>query len=131
VKIKKSALVFLCLIILSGLLILPAHSGAKPIKIAIASEGEATDSQVGKLGARCPWFLFFDQEGTLKNSLENPYMQESEAGLKCAEFLEDHDVTIFVAGEIGGKMSQALESKGIDFISFSGTVDEAVAQALK
>ncbi|MGM0465926.1 MAG: NifB/NifX family molybdenum-iron cluster-binding protein [Acidobacteriota bacterium] len=41
------------------------------------------------------------------------------------------DVTIFVAGRIGGKMSEALESKGIDFISFSGTVEDAVTQALK
>lgn len=130
-KIKKIGFVFLSLIILGGFLILQANLREKPVKIAVASEGETTDSQVGSLGARCSWFLFFDQEGTLKNTMENPYKQTSEAGIKCAEFLEDRDVTIFIAGKIGEKMSEALESKGISFISFSGTVDDAVAQALK
>jgi len=131
VKIKKAGLIFLSLIILGGFLILHANAGAKPIKIAVASEGETMDSQVGELGARCSWFLFFDQDGALKNTLENPHMQETEAGLKCAQFLEDHDVTIFVAGKIGEKMGEALESRGIDFISFSGTVEDAVIQAMK
>jgi len=101
------------------------------MKIAVSSDGGTIDSQVSNLGARCPWFLFFDEQGSLTNTLENSYQNQRGAGVKCAEFLKNHNVTVFVAGNVGPKMGEALESMGITFIPFSGSVKEGVNQVLK
>ena len=127
----KSGFVFLSILFLGALLILSGQE-EQPKKIAIASDGETIDSQVVNQGARCQWLLFFDEKGQLTEALENPYQQASrEAGIKCTELLSDHEVTIFVAGNIGDKMAAALERKNIDFIAFSGTVKDAIKHVLE
>jgi predicted Fe-Mo cluster-binding NifX family protein len=131
VKLLKTGSIVLGLFILGGFLILKGQE-EQPKKIAIASDGETIDSKVGSQGARCPWFLFFDQQGQLTKALQNPHQQADRgAGVKCAELLADHGVTIFVAGNIGDKMAEALEEKNIDFISFSGTVKDAIKHVLE
>jgi len=131
VKKMKTGLIFLSLFILGGFLILWGQE-EQPKKVAIASDGETIDSQVGSQGARCSWFLFFDQNGQLTKALENPYQQaDREAGVRCAELLADHGVTIFVAGNIGDKMAEVLERENIDFIAFSGTVKDAIKHVLE
>jgi predicted Fe-Mo cluster-binding NifX family protein len=103
----------------------------QPHKIAIASQGETIDSQVGSQAARSPWFLFFDKMGQLTEAIENPYQQRrGDAGLKCAELLAEKGVTVFMAGNVGAKMAEALESEEIVCITFSGTVKEAIAHVL-
>ena len=129
---KKSCViwVFAVILILGGFITLGGQE-EKPTKIAVASEGETMESQVGSQGARCPWFLFFDGEGELTETLENPYKEKrGGAGTSCAKLLSDNDVTIFVAGFVGEKMAGALEQYDITFISFSGTVKDAVAHVL-
>jgi predicted Fe-Mo cluster-binding NifX family protein len=129
---KKSAIWVLSIIfILGGVLALNGQD-ERPAKIAIASEGETLKSQVGSQGARCPWLLFFDEKGELTETLENPHREErGGAGIGCAKLLADNDVTIFVAGFVGNKMAGALEQHNITFISFSGSVKEAIAHVLK
>jgi predicted Fe-Mo cluster-binding NifX family protein len=101
-------------------------------KIAIASDGETMDSQVGRQGARSRWLLFFDEKGELTEAIENPYWQvRGSAGIDCAEWLVDKKVTIFVAGNVGNKMAEVLEDNNITFISHSGTVEEALKEVLK
>ncbi len=102
------------------------------VKIAVAAEGETLDAQVANQAARGLWFLFFDANGELMDSSENPYKDErGGAGVSCADYLAGKDVTVFIAGNAGPKMRDALDSNGIEFISFSGTVQDAVAEALK
>ncbi|MBN2409296.1 MAG: NifB/NifX family molybdenum-iron cluster-binding protein, partial [Candidatus Aminicenantes bacterium] len=63
---------------------------------------------------------------------ENPYReQRGGAGVSSADLLADKGVTVFVAGQIGGKMAAALENHGIAFVAFSGTVRDAVAHVLE
>jgi predicted Fe-Mo cluster-binding NifX family protein len=130
--IKTGVIFNFCIIFIFGGLLTLKGQEEKPTKIAIASEGESLDSQVGSQGARCPWLLFFDEKGELTESLGNPYRDErGGAGIRCAKLLADNDVTIFVAGFVGNKMAGALEQHNITFISFSGTVEEAIAHVLK
>ncbi|MBN1224714.1 MAG: NifB/NifX family molybdenum-iron cluster-binding protein [Candidatus Aminicenantes bacterium] len=126
-----TVIIFLFMIIIGGFPVLRGQED-RPEKIAIASDGDTIESQVGSQGARCPWFLFFDANGQLLETLENPYWQErGGAGINCAELLAEKGVTIFVAGNVGHKMSAALESSGIASISFSGTVEDALAKAME
>ena len=130
---KKTGIefVFLILLILGGLLILRGQK-EQPKKIAIASDGETIDSQVAEQGARCRWFLFFDEKEQLTEVLENPYQQErGNAGIKCTELLSDNEVTVFVAGNVGNKMAAALERSDITFIAFTGTVEDAIKHVLE
>ena len=104
----------------------------KTDKIAIASGGKTTDSQVEFQGGRAQWLIFFNDKGELIETLENPFYQDrSQAGVKCAELLADKKITIFVAGNIGNKMVEALEDFEIVFVSFTGTVKEAIAHVLE
>jgi predicted Fe-Mo cluster-binding NifX family protein len=103
-----------------------------PLKIAVASSGKTRDAQVADQAARCPWLLFFDEEGQLLEVLENPYQQAGGgAGLKCIELLTDRKVSVFAAGRVGNKMAGALEQNGITFVAFRGTVEDAVRHILK
>jgi predicted Fe-Mo cluster-binding NifX family protein len=131
--VKKTRAVFIVLsvFILGGLLIVGVQ-GKEQTKIAVASDGETIDSQVGKKAARCRWLLFFDDEGKLTETLENPYRDErGGAGTRCAKLLAENKITIFVVGFIGNKMAAALERSNITFVSFTGTVKEAVAHVLE
>jgi predicted Fe-Mo cluster-binding NifX family protein len=130
-KQSCAILIFSIMFILGGFAALSGQD-ERPTKIAIASEGETMESQVGSQAARCPWFLFFDEKGELTETIENPHREEKGgAGIKCAKLLADNDITIFVAGFVGDKMADALEQHNITFISFSGTVEEAIAHVLK
>jgi predicted Fe-Mo cluster-binding NifX family protein len=130
-KKSGSILIFSIIFILGGFVALSGQD-ERPTKIAIASEGETMESQVGSQGARCPWFLFFDGKGELTETLENPHKEKrGGAGISCAKLLADNDTTIFVAGFVGDKMAGALEQHNITFISFSGTVKDAVAHVLE
>jgi predicted Fe-Mo cluster-binding NifX family protein len=130
-KIRTAAFVFLSLFIFGGLFTINGQESQRK-KIAVASEGETIDSQVSSQGARCFWLLFFDEEGKLAEALENPYRQtRGGAGTECAGLLADHNATHFIAGHVGDKMAAALESRNIAFISFSGTVKDAVAHVLE
>jgi predicted Fe-Mo cluster-binding NifX family protein len=123
--------IFLFIFICSGLIFLGAHED-KQIKIAIASDGESIDSQVAEKAARCQWFLFFDEEGKLAEAVENPFREDKGgAGINCANFLAEKEVTLFVAGYVGNKMAGALEDNQITFISFTGTVKDAIAHVLE
>ena len=130
-KKTRFGFVLLGVLIFGGLLVVGAQ-GKEPIKIAVASDGETIDSQVGEKAARCRWLLFFNEEGELTETLENPYRDErGGAGTSCAELLAEHKITIFVAGFVGNKMAAALEDSQITFISFKGTVKDAVAHVLE
>jgi predicted Fe-Mo cluster-binding NifX family protein len=130
-KKMRVGLIFITIFILGALPIL-GEKGEQPKKIAIASDGEAMDSQVGRQGARCRWLLFFDENGELMETLENPYWQQrGSAGVNCAELLADKKVTVFVANNIGNKMAAVLDESDITFISHSGTVEEALKEVLE
>jgi predicted Fe-Mo cluster-binding NifX family protein len=124
--------------IISFLLVFTFHPCAyssqneSPVKIAVAANGNTQGADVAGQGARGDWFLFFNADGEMVDASENPYKNErGGAGVNCADYLARKDTTMFIAGNIGPKMRDALSSHGIDFSSFSGTAEDAVAEALK
>jgi predicted Fe-Mo cluster-binding NifX family protein len=126
----KKVAVVLC----SILLVVPLSIAGqdRTDKIAIASEGKTIDSSVGGKAARCKHFLIFDEEGKLKDVLDNPYKDApSGAGAMTADFLADKGVQLLVAGNIGQKMITALKANKIAHLQFSGTVEDALQHALE
>lgn len=124
-KINTKILI-VCLCLAASLFILNGQEN-KSEKIAIAADGKKMDSKVEFQGGRAQWLIFFDEKGEILESLENPFYQDrSQAGVKCAEFLEEKNITIFAAGNIGNKMAEVLKDFDITFVSFTGTVKEAI-----
>ena len=129
-KINTKILI-VCLCFTASLFILYGQEN-KSEKIAIAADGKKMESKVELQGGRAQWLMFFDEKGKLIESLENPFYQaQSQAGVQCAGFLAEKNITIFVAGNMGNKMAEALEDYEIAFISFTGTVEEAIAHVLE
>ena len=101
-------------------------------RIAVASDGREMESQVAVKGARARFMQFYDQEGKLMETAENPFWQQARrAGVGCALYLGKKKISIFVAGTVGPKMKDVLESEQITFMTFRGTIREAVSKALE
>lgn len=124
---KASAVVLLLSLTVFSLLALAAG----PARIAVAAEGTAPSSQVSAVAARCPYFLLFDETGTLVEALANPHKEaRGGAGAQAVDFLGGKGVTVVVAGAFGQKMVGALEARGIRYLELAGSAADAVKQAL-
>jgi len=97
--------------------------------IAIAANAPELTSQIAMHGARAPFFLLFDKDGSLHTVLANPYVQvERGAEPQVANILDEHKVKLLVASGLGTKFTSALERKGIDYVRKFGRVSGAVSE---
>jgi predicted Fe-Mo cluster-binding NifX family protein len=113
------------------LLVSPAEGGeAGELKTAIASQARTADGAVAARAARAPYYLLFGPDGDLLEVLENPASRASRsAGAGAAEFLARQGETLVVAGHFGPRMINALDSRGIEHLEFSGKVTDALKEA--
>ena len=101
------------------------------VKIAVASNNKNTTSNVGAMAGRSPYYLIFDSTGKLIEVIENPYKDvRGGAGPSTANFLAEKGVTIVIAETFGGKMINAMKSKGMTHFEFKGIANDAVKKAL-
>ena len=95
--------------------------------IVVAAEGDVADASISKFAARCPYFLFFNEQGTLIEALANPYHRESRgAGPQVADFLSGKGVHTVIAGEFGAKMITAMRQKNMTYKREVGRAADAV-----
>jgi predicted Fe-Mo cluster-binding NifX family protein len=100
--------------------------------IAVASEGKDSTADVGSIAARSRYFLIFNRQGELIESLENPHRKiGSGAGRMVADFLADRGVFTFVAQNFGGNIKASLERRGMSYTEYLGPAVEAVKAILK
>ena len=84
------------------------------MKIAIAAMGKKMDTEVGGQAGRAPFYLIFDENGSLLETLKNPFSRGGGgAGFGVAKMLADKQVTVAVAGEFGQNMVKALKERGL------------------
>lgn len=101
------------------------------VKIAVASNNKNTTSNVGAMAGRSPYYLIFDSTGKLIEVIENPYKDaRGGAGPSTANFLAEKGVTIVIAETFGGKMINAMKSKGMTHFEFKGITNDAVKKVL-
>jgi len=95
--------------------------------LAVASRGRTPSDPVGSVAARSPYFLFFDTEGAFLKAVENPHADVGGgAGGLVADFMGEKGVRTLVAGNFGKNIKADLDGKGIRYVEFSGSVEEAV-----
>ena len=101
------------------------------MKIAIASLGKEEDSKISDQAARAPYFLIFDEKGDFVEALENVHADKARnAGGSAARFLAQRGVNLFIAGNVGDRMTRILETEGIKYQAKTGNAKE-VAQNIK
>ena len=95
--------------------------------IAVVSAGRDTAGTVGNIAARSPYFLLFNNRGELIEVIENPHKNiGGGAGPLVAELMAEKGVKTVIAGNFGINIKASFEEKGVGYLAFSGTVDEAV-----
>jgi len=97
------------------------------MKIAIATVDKSAQSQISTRGGRAPYYLIFNQEGELLETIKNPFSTGGGgAGTGVAKMLGDKNVDIVIAGEVGEKMAESLKNKNIEFKTKEGIAEEAI-----
>ena len=120
--------ILLSIMILSVSLVIatPGMTGAGTA-IAVAAEGQTPADPVSTVAARCPWFLLFDDQGSLVEAVANPHRQAvGGAGPLAVDFLAERGVRTVIAGEFGKKMIDAMKARGITFRTATGSAADAV-----
>jgi len=103
-----------------------------PIKIAIAATAPDTQAPISHFAGRAPCFVLFDESKHLLQSVSNPYTQDSALiGIEVAELLNEEGVSAFVAGDVGPRLREALESRNIRHVEKTGKVGEVLDQVLQ
>jgi len=105
----------------------PCVAGEVGCKIAVASDNQAATGQISTVAARAKYFLIFDNDGQLLESVTNPYADtRGGAGPSTVALLAGKKVNIVVAGRFGSKMSNALKAAGIENFEKQGKVIDAI-----
>lgn len=127
-KMSRTIIVLLVFVFLCPL----QSDGKETEKIAAASEGKTPSASVSSTAARCTYFLFFDGKGKFLEAVKNPHKNSGgRAGILAADFLAESNVTVFISGQFGNKMIEALKSMKIEYFESEGTVSDAVKKFLK
>ena len=101
------------------------------MKIAIASTSSESDAEVSQHGARAPFYLIYNSNGSFQESISNPYANsERGAGPKAAQFLVQQGVQLVVAADFGGRFVTELEASGIRQIQKAGIVSDVITEVL-
>ena len=124
-KLHNISVSFLFLLMLAG----AASAGEKQLLIAVAGESPEPTSQISKVAARAPYFLLFDGQSKLLQTLKNPNTSATGgAGPSTADFLAKHKATLVIAGQFGRKMENALHSSKIQTVERQGRILDAVKE---
>ena len=99
--------------------------------IAIAAIDPDLNAQVALHGARAPYYLLFDDQGILLDSLVNPFVQVDQgAAPRAALFLSDNGVTLLAAGDFGPRLISELEQRGIRYVQKTDLVSDALKELI-
>ncbi len=82
------------------------------MRVAVAADGDREDAPVSFRAARAPFFLIFE-DGRLVEVVRNPFLMGGGAGWRVAELLAGKGIQVFVAGNAGPNLANALQQRGI------------------
>jgi predicted Fe-Mo cluster-binding NifX family protein len=101
------------------------------MKIAIASNGTTAASQVDERFGRADYFLITNENGDqIEEIIENNAKNSSTgAGTGSASIIAEKGVKALFAGNLGPKAESVLSAAGVNFISFQGSVAQAMEMA--
>jgi len=114
---------------LMALLLFAGHCVAseEDFMIAAASDSKEATGQISRVAARAAYFLVFDQDGNLLETVSNPHADAAGgSGPSTAKFLADKNIKVVIAGRFGAKMANALKAANIQYIEKQGIIIDEV-----
>ncbi len=100
--------------------------------VAVAAESAAADASISKFAARCPYFLFFNEQGNLIEALTNPYYRERRrVGPKVVEWLSSKGIHTVIAEKFGAKMITSMKQKNMAYKPSVGRAEDVVRRLQK
>ena len=99
--------------------------------IAVAANGETYEATVSAQAGGAAFFLIFDKEGKLIETLANHEKNAASPGNAAIDFLAGKGATVVVAEGFGPKIVEVMKGKGIKAVSFKGSAEEAVKKVLQ
>jgi predicted Fe-Mo cluster-binding NifX family protein len=97
------------------------------MKIAIATDTANKDAAVSVHAARAPYYLVFDDDGRLLDTISNQYHSvEHGAALEAARLMEEHQINMLVAGNFGERFIDLLEENNIVAVTAQGPVSRVI-----
>jgi predicted Fe-Mo cluster-binding NifX family protein len=102
------------------------------MRIAVAALKKKESSEIATQAGRAPFYLVFDESGTLVETLNNPFSRGGGgAGFGVAKMLADKEVDIVVAGQFGENMLDAFKERGLRSHELEGPALDAVRSLLE
>jgi predicted Fe-Mo cluster-binding NifX family protein len=101
------------------------------MRIAVAALKKKETSEIATQAGRAPFYLVFDESGTLVETLQNPFSRGGGgAGFGVAKMLADKGIDTVVAGKFGKNMLEAFKERGLSSHEREGPVLDAVRSIL-
>ena len=127
---KKIWTLNLALAALALLLIPSLSNGAEPSLIAVASDDVEATSLVSNTAGRSRYYLLFSGPNFVQ-LLDNPFLAMGPRAIpSLVEYLSQKGVGVVIAGGFGPLMTEAMDRKGMKYIIYSGTAQEAAERAV-
>ena len=99
------------------------------MKIAIATESNASSAEISPRGARALFFLVFGEDGQLSEVLENPHAgNATNVGPDVANMLINIHVTKVIAGRFGPRFKEALDNNNVECVEEMGLAVQAAKE---
>ena len=83
---------------------------------AISSTGKTEKSALDLRFGKCESVVIFDSGKNSFTIIENPYKNTGNSGIQLVQFLKDRGVNAIITGEVGPKVSSALEKEKFQLI---------------
>lgn len=83
---------------------------------AISSTGKTEKSALDLRFGKCENVVIFDSGKNSFTIIENPYRNTGNSGVQLVQFLKDRGVNAIITGEVGPKVSSALEKEKFQLI---------------
>jgi len=101
--------------------------------VAIPADGKDAGSSMAGRFARAPFFVVFDDDGNIVESIENSVAGVAHgAGGNAVKLLADHNVDAVIVPQVGPNASMALKMAGISaFLSQHAILSDIIQQYLQ
>lgn len=98
-------------------------------KICVATKEKSPEAAVSDKAALAPYLLFFDENGSLVEAIDNPFKEKRiEAGKLIADFLARKGTTAVIGTDYCGDIIGILKNKGVTAYNFEGSAAEAAVK---
>ena len=99
--------------------------------MAVAATAADTQAPVSQYGGRAPFYMVFDGDGHLVETVANPHAEATDqAGIRVADLLDEKAIAMFVAGDIGPQIRAAFQNRNIRWFEKRGTVSTVLEEVI-